>query len=95
MLDPPVVLSEELTVKAVVEKVLTFQAMLLHFEKCVPCLSSPVRLSFHLLFFACRGNETNKHSMDPFPFIFHQLRKNKQRRPVNFPCCLSVIWGLT
>jgi hypothetical protein len=33
MLDPPVALSEELTVKEVVEKVLTFQAMLLHFEK--------------------------------------------------------------
>ena len=33
MLDPPVVLSEELTVKEAVLRMLTFQAMLLHFEK--------------------------------------------------------------
>jgi hypothetical protein len=32
MLDPPVLLSEELTVAAVVRQVLTFQAILLHFE---------------------------------------------------------------
>eukprot|EP01046_Picozoa_sp_COSAG06_P062375 COSAG06_NODE_14050_length_1194_cov_1.315982_2_plen_199_part_01 len=32
MLDPPVVLSEEMTVNAVVKKILTFQAVLLHFE---------------------------------------------------------------
>eukprot|EP01045_Picozoa_sp_COSAG04_P001761 COSAG04_NODE_60_length_30221_cov_15.908837_8_plen_775_part_00 len=32
MLNPPVELSEELSVKAVVEKILTFQAILLHFE---------------------------------------------------------------
>lgn len=32
MLEPPVVLSEELTVDAIVKKILTFQAVLLHFE---------------------------------------------------------------
>eukprot|EP01043_Picozoa_sp_COSAG02_P039595 COSAG02_NODE_3140_length_7296_cov_180.632347_1_plen_957_part_10 len=32
MLDPPIQLSEELTVKAVVDRILTFQAALLHFE---------------------------------------------------------------
>ena len=32
MLDPPVELSEELTVDAIVKKILTFQAILLHFE---------------------------------------------------------------
>lgn len=33
MLDPPVTLSEEMTVNAIVKKILTFQAVLLHFEK--------------------------------------------------------------
>ena len=32
MLDPPVTLSEEMTVSTVVKKILTFQAVLLHFK---------------------------------------------------------------
>ena len=32
MLDPPVTLSQEMTLSAVVKKILTFQAVLLHFE---------------------------------------------------------------
>ena len=45
MLDPPVELSEELTVKAVVEKILTYQAVLLHFENDSIDSSEPMKLA--------------------------------------------------